>query len=88
MLALVTLLLTLSVDTIAAVDVPPPPPGFTWQEIPELKAAFLKPNGWFLKREEQKGTLAYFITKENIDKNGEFQTGPLRKTLRSRGGNT
>jgi hypothetical protein len=52
------------VQNIAAIDVPPPPPGFTWQEIPELKAAFLKPNGWFFKREEQKATLAYFITKE------------------------
>ena len=53
----------------------PPPPGFTWQEIPELKAAFLKPNGWFFKKEVQNGTFAYFITKENIDTNGEFQTG-------------
>ena len=75
LLALLTLFVALSVQTIAAVDVPPPPPGFTWQEIPELKAAFLKPSGWFFKREEQKGTLAYFITKENIDKNGQFQTG-------------
>ena len=75
LLALLTLFVTLSAQTIVAIDVPPPPPGFTWQEIPELKAAFLKPNGWFFKREEQKGTLAYFITKENIDKNGQFQTG-------------
>jgi hypothetical protein len=43
--------------------------------VSELKAAFLKPQGWFFKREEQKGTLAYFITKENIDQNGEFKTG-------------
>ena len=74
-LVLLTLFVMLSVQSIAAVDVPPLAPGFTWQEIPELKAAFLKPNGWFFKREEQKGTLAYFITKENIDKNGQFQTG-------------
>ena len=65
----------LILGTICAIDVPPPPPGFTWQEIPELKAGILKPNGWFFKREEQKGTLAYFITKEDIDKNGQFQTG-------------
>lgn len=39
-------------------DLPPPPSGFSWQEVPELKAAFLKPNGWFFKREEEKGTLA------------------------------
>lgn len=75
LLALLIFFVTLSVQTIAAIDVPPPPPGFTWQEIPELKAAFLKPNGWFFNREEQKGTLAYFITKENIETNGQFQTG-------------
>jgi hypothetical protein len=74
-LSLLALFVTLSVQTIVAIDVPPPPPGFTWQEIPELKAAFLKPNGWFFKREEQRGTLAYFITKEDIDKSGQFQTG-------------
>src|SRR5438445_12096251 len=74
-LILLTLFAVIPVQTITAIDVPPPPPGFTWQEIPELKAAFLKPNGWFFKREEQKGTLAYFITKEDIDKNGQFQTG-------------
>lgn len=60
---------------LLAADRPAAPAGFTWQEIPELKAAFLKPNGWFFKREKQKDTLAYFITKEDIDKNGQFQTG-------------
>ncbi|HEV7519803.1 MAG TPA: hypothetical protein VGP89_01795 [Candidatus Angelobacter sp.] len=70
-----SLLAMLFVQTLLAITFPTPPAGFTWQQIPELKAALLKPNGWFYKREEQKGTLAYFITKENIDKNGRFQTG-------------
>jgi hypothetical protein len=63
------------VQTISAVDLPSPPAGFVWQEVPELKAAFLKPSGWFFKRQEEKGTLAYFMTKEDIDKNAGFQTG-------------
>ena len=58
-----------------SVDHPSAPVGFTWQEVPELKAAFLKPEGWFFKQEEQKGTLAYFITKESIATGGEFKTG-------------
>ncbi len=58
-----------------AIDLPTAPTGFKWQEVPELKAAFLRPDGWFFKQEEQKGTLAYFITKEDISKGGEFQTG-------------
>jgi len=59
----------------SAIELPKPPEGFTWQEIPELKAAFLKPNGWFFKQEMQKGTLAYFITKENLEQGGQFDTG-------------
>jgi hypothetical protein len=59
----------------SAIELPKPPEGFTWQEIPELKAAFLKPNGWFFKQEIQKGTLAYFITKENLEQNDQFDTG-------------
>src|SRR5580693_4315591 len=74
-LILLALFAVIPVQTITAIDVPPPPPGFTWQEIPELKAAFLRPEGWFFKREEGKGTLAYFITKESIENGGEFQTG-------------
>lgn len=58
-----------------AIDLPPAPEGFTWQETPEIKAAFLKPKGWFFEQENDKGTLAYFITKEEIKNGGEFQTG-------------
>lgn len=74
-LALLILSAMLFAQSLAAMPFPTPPAGFTWQEIPELKTALLKPDGWFFKREEQKGTLAYFITKENIDKDGRFQTG-------------
>jgi hypothetical protein len=70
-----TLLATLFVHAGPATDLPVPPAGFTWQEIPELKAAFLLPKSWFFKREKNKDTLAYFITKESIENGGEFQTG-------------
>jgi len=72
---LIALLSAVAVHTVTAIELPPPPAGFTWQEIPELKAAFLRPDGWFFKAEKNKETLAYFITKENIESNGEFQTG-------------
>jgi hypothetical protein len=58
-----------------AIDLPKPPAGFTWQQIPELKAAFLKPDGWYFRREEDKGTAAFFITKESIANGGDFSTG-------------
>ena len=60
---------------LRALDLPKPPSGFTWQEIPEMKAAFLRPEGWFFRQETNKGTLAYFITKEDISRGGEFDTG-------------
>jgi hypothetical protein len=61
---------------LPAADLPQPPAGFTWQKIPELKAAVLKPNGWFFKAEKDKDTVAYFITKEDIRRKGAaFQTG-------------
>lgn len=69
------LVLVLFIQTIHANDLPKPPSGFTWQEIPELKAAFLKPNSWFFKQENSKGTIAYFITQEDLSKSGEFATG-------------
>jgi hypothetical protein len=35
----------------------------------------LRPDGWFYKKLENKGTIQAFITKENIDEKGRFQTG-------------
>lgn len=40
-----------------------------------IHAVFLKPTGWFFHEEQNSGTLAYFISKEDISKGGEFQTG-------------
>src|SRR5438552_2415406 len=73
--AVLGLTLVLFAQLASAIDLPPAPAGFSWQEVPELKAAFLKPKGWFFKQEKQKGTLAYSITKEDISKGGEFQIG-------------
>jgi len=69
------LTLLLFSQPLMAIDLPSPPAGFSWQQIPELKAAFLRPNGWFFKQEQQKGTFAYFITKESIEQGGDFNTG-------------
>jgi hypothetical protein len=88
------LFIALFVSAVAAIELPPAPLGFTWQEVRELKAAFLRPNGWFFKSENNKGTLAYFIRKESIENGGEFQTGltvnvfHLKKDPGSNGANT
>ena len=74
-IVLLAFVVALFAQTLNAIDLPKAPSGFTWQEVPELKAAFLKPDGWFFKKENNKGTLAYFITQEDLTKNGEFSTG-------------
>ena len=61
--------------TVQAMELPGPPLGFSWREAPEIKAAFLMPNGWHFKRDAQGKTLAFFITQEAIDKEGRFNTG-------------
>ncbi len=68
--------LSLSSLSAATAELPPPPSGYTWAEFKEIKGAFLKPEGWFLKKTGQAGgTLAYFISKEAIAAKGSFQTG-------------
>lgn len=58
-----------------ATDLPPAPKGFSWVSFEETKSAFLKPTGWFSKKAKKGETWGYFITKENIDKTGKFNTG-------------
>jgi hypothetical protein len=58
-----------------AIDLPAPPAGFRWEEAKEIKGAFLVPNGWYFKHEQNKGTLAYFATPEDLAKNGRFTVG-------------
>ena len=60
---------------VSAIELPPAPQGFTWQQLREIKASVLKPDGWYFKSESQQQTQAYFISKEDIDKNGAFTTG-------------
>ena len=55
--------------------VPDPPNGFSWKQVPQIKAAFVVPDGWHFLEETKGKTLAIFITRESISENGEFETG-------------
>jgi hypothetical protein len=61
--------------TVHAADLPSPPSGFAWQQIPEVKSALLRPEGWYFKQEEKGGILGYFVTEQDINKAGHFETG-------------
>jgi hypothetical protein len=59
----------------STVELPDAPSGFSWKQIPEIKAAFLFPQGWQFKKEKQGATLAYFMTPTKFDKQPGFDTG-------------
>jgi len=73
--ALLLVILAVITPALFATDRPALPPGFSWQEIPEIHSTFLRPNGWFFRQETDKGTRAFFITKEDISGGGSFHTG-------------
>ncbi|HWN38581.1 MAG TPA: hypothetical protein VNP02_08800, partial [Gammaproteobacteria bacterium] len=52
-----------------------PPPGYSWVFIPGTSTALLRPDGWFLKTEAANDAIASFITRENLQERGEFETG-------------
>jgi hypothetical protein len=54
---------------------PPPPAGFKWHEIREIKAAFLMPTGWHHDKLSGSGTTAYRISKEDARGGNGFLTG-------------
>lgn len=54
---------------------PKPPQGYSWEWCWEIKAAFLKPDGWFFKKDRKGDTPGFFITRENLVKEGSFKTG-------------
>jgi hypothetical protein len=56
-------------------DLPAAPAGLAWKRIDAVRAAFLVPEGWHFKQEKNGDTIAFFITAEDIEKNGGFQTG-------------
>jgi len=61
--------------SVFATELPAPPNGYSWVECEAIKGAFLKPSGWFFKQGTRGDAIGYFITKENIEVVGSFQTG-------------
>lgn len=72
---LASLLLAAFTSVALAEDSPPAPEGYSWKKLESVKAAFLMPGGWYFKEETNGDTRAFFITQEDIDKKGEFETG-------------
>lgn len=71
-----------SLRVTLAAPLPEPPAGFSWQRLEEVKGAVLGPQGWHFKQQGGRPTLAYFITKENIDREGRYVTGLTIQAMR------
>ena len=54
---------------------PLPPAGFSWKEFPQIQGVLLVPDGWHVKVHEEKGTIAVFITEQNIDERKKYDVG-------------
>ena len=77
----------LALAAVASAQNPPPAPsGFAWKPIESVKAAFLMPEGWHFKEESSANTTAFFISEENIDTSGAFQTGLTVNVIRLKKG--
>lgn len=50
------------------------PLGYSWQEVPEMRTAFPKPDRWHYRYQAVGDTQACFITREQILANGFFTT--------------
>lgn len=57
------------------IELPPAPAGYLWRSIEDIQSAFLVPASWHFKEVRAKGTRSFFITRENIDERGGFETG-------------
>jgi hypothetical protein len=74
-ICLLLFLTCIAVRATAELDLPKAPSGYTWIKILNNQSALLQPDGWFFKEVHPKDTDAYFLTKEDIDKDGKFSTG-------------
>lgn len=75
LLLLVALAPPISAGETRAAELPAAPDGYHWQQIARIHAAFLVPDGWHFTDRSHGSTLAYFITRENLDELGYHEVG-------------
>lgn len=81
---LVVLLMLVAPAALAqAPELPAAPDGFVWKRLDAIKGALLMPVGWHYKEQSAKGTLAFFVTEEDIDRVGRYDTGLSLNVVRN-----
>jgi hypothetical protein len=62
-------------STASQIALPSPPAGYSWKESNEVTFAILCPDDWYFKQAIQDNTIGLFISKENNESNGFYETG-------------
>ena len=60
---------------VGATNPPKPLAGYSWVQSKDKKIAFLRPNGWFLRRTGKGAVETMCVSVEDSKKNGGFTTG-------------
>ena len=58
-----------------AIELPPPPAGYSWEECEEIKGAILVPKGWHFRKVRREEGIAYFVTKEPFEPPETYEIG-------------
>ena len=74
---IIFIVLLVGLSVYAADVLSEPPKGFSWQQLPFVKASFLMPEGWIFKfiPDNKEEKYLYYLTKDNIDQKGFYETG-------------
>ena len=71
--------------TVSTSGRPAAPEGFSWKEIPDIKASFLMPEGWHYTEAVKGNTFGFYMTRENFLDGGTFDTGLTVNVIRGDG---
>ena len=63
----------------------PPAEGFSWQEIPEIRAKFVLPNGWYFRRDTAEGRSVYLFSSQELEDGERPRVGMTLTVLRHMG---
>ncbi len=66
-----------------ALTLPPPPAGYGWVEFKEGRSAYLRPDGWFVRTQQEGEVATLFVSKEDMTQTGGYRTGLSVNVIRN-----
>ncbi|RPJ56107.1 MAG: hypothetical protein EHM12_10805 [Dehalococcoidia bacterium] len=78
---LIALILFLS-NVAYGATIPPAPTGYEWGKFRDANCSFLVPKGWYVLQKIREEVPEVYITKENMEKSGRYDTGVIIQGLK------